>query len=57
MAVDAENQVDMENAAQAEAFCKRAGEGKEAVQTIIAVKDDGGFMRYDLEASVGNVEK
>ena len=29
VAVDAENQVDMENAEQAEAFCKRAGEGKE----------------------------
>lgn len=56
VAVDAENQVDMENAAQAEAFCKRAGEGKEAVQTIIAVKDDGGFMRYDLEASEGTLK-
>ncbi len=56
VAVDAENQVDMENAAQAEEFCKRAGEGKEAVQTIIAVKDDGGFMRYDLEASEGTLK-
>ena len=56
VAVDAKNLVDMENASQAEAFCKRASEGKEAAQTIIAVKDDGGFIRYDLQALDGTLK-
>lgn len=50
IAVDLENQIDMVNYRQAEKFCQSANRGEEAEVTILLVMDNGGFVRYDLEA-------
>ena len=50
IAVDLENQIDMVNYLQAEKFCQSANRGEEAEVTILLVMDNGGFVRYDLEA-------
>lgn len=48
--VDTENQINMVNSLQAETFCENAQKGQEARSTIICVTEEGGFIRYDLEA-------
>lgn len=47
-AVDLDNQIDMTHAKEVETFCQAAEAGKEEEATILAVMDQGGFVRYDL---------
>lgn len=50
-AVDTENQIDMVNYEKAEKFCQAAEKGEKAAVTLLLVMDNGGFVRYDLEAA------
>lgn len=54
-AVDAENQINMVNADQAERFCDRVKNGTADELTIITVLQDGGMVEYDFHTSEGKV--
>lgn len=54
-AVDGDNQMDMVNAEQAELFCEQAASGQEAEITILTVRSNGDFVRYDLRAAKSDV--
>ena len=54
-AVDINNQINMLNYEQAEEFCVKAQNGGSAGTQIVAVRDDGGFIHYDLTAEAGNI--
>lgn len=54
--IDTENRIDMVNAKQIEEFCIAAKTGNKAEATILLLMDDGGFLRYDLEAEDGNMK-
>lgn len=55
-AVDFENEIDMANPELAEAFCRLAKEKKEGKLLLLTVMDNGGFVRYDLETSQGEMK-
>lgn len=54
-AVDTENQIDMANGEQAERFCQKAKEKQQANLILFSVMDEGGFVRYDMETSGGEI--
>lgn len=54
VAVDSENQIDMAGAEQVIEFCKAVDEKKNAMLTILVIKDFG-FRKFDLKAEDGNV--
>lgn len=50
IAVDVENQMDMTNYGQVDAFCRSAQNGETARGEFFVILDDGGFVRYDMTA-------
>lgn len=55
-AVDSENQINMTNAEEAQAFCEKAAGAKKAELSLFIVTDQGGFVRYDLCCEEGKME-
>lgn len=55
-AVESKNQIDMAGAEQVIQFCQKTDTGEEAEITILAVRDEGGFISYDLQTSGGSVD-
>lgn len=55
-AVDENNQIDMINSGQVEAFCKAVEEKEAADLTLIVVTYTGGFLKYDFRTVDGTVE-
>lgn len=54
-AVDADNEINMENPDQVRQFCEIAEAGGKAEVTILSVLENGGFVRYDLQAEDGKL--
>lgn len=54
--LDTENQINMVNASKAEKFCESAQQGEKAGTTLFCVTEEGGFVRYDLEAEQGRLD-
>lgn len=50
-----ENQVNLTNPEKIEEFCRLAKAGKEGEAVIFSVMEDGGFIRFDLEAAQGEL--
>lgn len=55
-AVDYDNQIDMVCHEQVETFCEKAMKNQEAEITLIAVLNDGGFSRYDMQTKNGKID-
>lgn len=55
VAVDVQNQVNMTNANDVKDFIREVEEKKNAEITIISVLENGGFIRYDLQSTNGEV--
>lgn len=55
-AVDMKNQLNMRNSEQAEKFAAEVKRKEASELTILAVLDDGGFIRYDLRTKSGKVK-
>ena len=55
-AVDTDNQINMVNFGQIEDFCENTEQGEKDSVVFFCVTDEGGWIRYDLEAQNGNIE-
>lgn len=55
-AVDIDNQIDMVNYEKVEEFCEKARKAEKGEIKIFSIMDEGGFVRYDMEACEGEIE-
>ena len=55
-AVDTDNQINMVHPGQVQDFCESAEQGEKDSVVFFCVTDEGGWIRYDLEAQNGDID-